>query len=89
MRANEKTGGDSLGDSKIKQALSVSAPRDKGLLTQKAKNEWLTSDSLLETLIYQRLQLFLMYFWVTFTLKPLYNKTCFTGYTLFDCKFTE
>ena len=39
MRANEKKGGDSLGDSKIKQALSVSVPWDEGLLTQKAKNE--------------------------------------------------
>lgn len=39
MRTNEKKGGDSLGDSKIKQALSVSAPRDKALSTQKAKNE--------------------------------------------------
>lgn len=39
MRANEKKGGDSLGDSEIEQALSVSAPRDKDLLTQKAKNE--------------------------------------------------
>lgn len=39
MRTNEKKGGDSLGDSKIKQALSASAPRAEDLLTQKAKNE--------------------------------------------------
>lgn len=39
MRANEKKGGDSLGDSKIKQALSVSSPCAEDLSTQKVKNE--------------------------------------------------
>lgn len=39
MRTNEKKGGDSLGDSKIKHALNASAPRAEGLSTQKVKNE--------------------------------------------------
>lgn len=39
MRTNEKKGGDSLGDSKMKQALNASVPRDERLSTQKVKNE--------------------------------------------------
>ena len=39
MRENEKTGGDSLGDSKMKCHSNAGISRDERLSTQKAKNE--------------------------------------------------
>jgi len=39
MRTNEKKGGDSLGDSKMKCHANTRVPRDERLSTQKVKNE--------------------------------------------------